>query len=667
MCALALVLGGAPAATAAPIAGGETVGSKTASVPDAIVEGELIVTLGSGRDASGRPVETRSFGVRTASGAYVPLTEASVSRTRGAATAGDTVRVEIDAPRELATSALRAASSDRVAQLLSRSGAVDASAVTVLASTTPSATTKAAHVAHVVTVADRETTGNYSQARAKAVVENGGKYWVRESGGVVKSLAVASLRTMPWDNVCDFIAEAEDAGSGEAYEEIWAEAQNLVGKGAVASKARSHLVVMLPEGCASSEGGPLGWTGLAMVGKNFASGGAIFLIADDQHTAAHEMGHNFGLGHSNLDAGDDAFEYFGAHSVMGASVGDVDGKVYAPPALDPAFREYLGILPASAVTGGQYGKDTTIKAVTSGGVITEKWALTPQNDVFIEYRNGLGVDKNAFYAVSGPSYQFDLGPGVRMSTVVSDANGIPTLYTLGGETGNGGYWATVRQGEDVTFNGGRKLTVSRTTATAARFRITGFARGKTTTKLAIAKMTYGTRAAVRATVSGSYNRHGTVSFYVGTRRVATVRVGAGGIARALLPANVRPGQQTIKAVYSGDATLGGSSVARKVTVSKTKVGLKVDKASTVKAGRTATFTVRVTGRSTASPLGTVYAKVGSKTVSAKAKVVRKGSAWVAVVKTSKLPRGKVYLVHVPARASSPYYLSTTIFSGRTAR
>src|SRR5699024_6295016 len=123
----------------------------------------------------------------------------------------------------------------------------------------------------------------------------------------------------------------------------------------------------------------------------------------------------------------------------------------------------------------------------------------------------------------------------------------------------------------------------------------------------------------------------------------------------------------VTARYSGDVMLAGSRAKRTVKVAKGLPSIKVTKAAKVRKGSKATLTVRVGTVAGTRPYGTVRAKVGKKYVSKSAKIVRSGKYWVAKVRTSKLPRGKVALVYTPAKSTSKLLATRTVSSGYTAR
>lgn len=647
-CALALALAGIPAMTATAAPG---------QADGVVVRGTLVPTLGSGRDAAGRPVESTGLGVRTGSGAVVRLDTETSAAALGQAGPGDTVEAVVQVPEGVTAGALRGSRPDAPALALTRKGDLTAREVDVLRTAPVAAAPRpGVHSAYVVRVDDATATGEFTLAEGRAAVARGSAYWTRETGRIVNGIAVRGEATLTTTDVCADLAVDD-------YFAVWDRALELF-PGVDASRDRTHLVVMVPRSCFDE--GWIDWTGLATIGTGLSSGGLVLLAADDAHTVAHELGHNFGLGHSNIDLGDGsgAYEYLGVHSVMGASITDGE-TMYAPPVLDPAFRGVLGILPAAAVTAGTSG-DNRVRSVSGSSPLSLRFADKRNRTLYLELRDGRGADASAFYAspwAIDPSY--DLGTGVRLSTIVEDDWGIPSLVTLGGTSG-GVVRATARPSKSLRVPSlARTISVRSLSGGTAVVAMSG----ATTSRVAMSKlsMRYGRSTKVAVKITGETKPQGVVRFYVGSKRVATSKVSSIGWATATLPASVRPGKQAITARYSGDLMLAASSGKRTVTVAKGLPSIKVTKAANVRKGARATMTVRVGTVAGTKPYGTVRAKVGKTYVSTRAKVVRSGSHWVAKVRTSKLPRGTVKLVYTPSSSVSKLLATRTVSSGHVAR
>jgi len=605
VCTITLVVVGLPAAA-------------TVALPapaDPWAGATIVRTLGSGRDAAGDPVETTGAALRTAAGDLVSL--------GGAGGVG--------------------------------SGQLHGSSPDVLARPAAAAPRAGTHSAYLVRIDDAAATGEPTAAEGRAGIARGAAYWRAETGGIVDGITVRGEATLATDDVCSELR-------AQRYAELWARAEKLFrGLDALATP-RTHLVVLVPSSC--FDDGSIPWTGLATVGAGLSSGGLVLLVDLDAHTVAHELGHNFGLGHANLVTELGYTEYGGVHSVMGAP--PVGGVPFTPPALDPAYREVLGILPASAVTVGRPGVDTTIRAVTRTGVVALRFSDLEGTILYAELRDGSGRDEGTFYASEGAGGPgFDGGPGVRISALVPDANDTPTLLTVGHVSG-GSERLTLRAGEHVVLASARR-TVSVRSISGGRATLRFSAPSGAKVRLGDVSVRYGRRTKVSARVTASSVPQGTVTFFVGKRAVATARLDARGRATATLPADVRPGRRVVTARYEGDVMLAVSRARRTVKVAKGRPSLTVTKASKVRRGAAATLTVRVGTVAGTAPSGTVRARVGDRDVSRAAKVVRSGRSWVAKVRTRKLPRGKVRLVYTPARKVAGRLATTSVSSGRTAR
>ncbi|MGP7961264.1 Ig-like domain repeat protein [Sanguibacter sp. A247] len=659
-CALALTLAGVPALTAAaaPAVTSPARSAATATPhTSALVRGTLVATLGSGRDSEGRPVETRTLGVRTRGGDVVRLEPGTSSAVLDGARPGDLVAVRVGAPAGASVAELRASSADEPGRALTGHGELRAHTVRVLenAPTAAAAPKKGVHSAYLVRVDDAAATGEFTMAEGRAAVARGGAYWRTESGGIVSGLTIRGERTMVTADVC---SEMSDGG----YFDVWTRAQELFGDSLPSTAARMHIIVMLPRSCFTD--GWIRWTGLATVGAGLSSGGLVFLAEDDAHTVAHELGHNLGLGHANLVTSEGVHEYGGVHSVMGA--GTMSGTHYAPPALDPGFQAALNILPAHRVTVGKPGAPTVLRTVSGTNARTLRFADGEGGLFYAELRDGSGRDARTFYASDeayGPGY--DHGTGVRFSTVQLDSQETPALYTLGG-IADGIEWSTVRPGENVRL--GVVDRVVSVTSMSAGSAVIAFS-APTASRAGLSKLSvrYGKKTRVTAKVTGGSAPQGVVKFFAGKRHVATGAVAADGRVSATLPANIRPGRQVITARYEGDVMLKVSRGKRTIKVAKGRTSLTVSKSSKVRRGAKATMTVRLATVAGTAPRGTVRAKVGSRYVSAPAKVIRSGSRWIAKVRTTALPRGKVKLVYKPSRSAGQRLTSVTVSSGRTAR
>ncbi len=200
-------------------------------------------------------------------------------------------------------------------------------------------------------------------------------FWNEQSNGAV-TVAVTARH--------DWFSTTADCSAPFA---LWEEVATTVGW---AGNPGEHLLVHVPHdtpGCAY---------GLGTIGSGVGDGGLVYVQDTLTSVIAHELGHNFGLGHSSAvqcDSSPEAapcrtVEYADFYDVMGFSWDNV-GSLNAPHAAR------LGVLPSTAQvtipstgTGGTYAlsamgtrSGTRVLALTSGS--TRYW---------VEYRDGVGQD-----------------------------------------------------------------------------------------------------------------------------------------------------------------------------------------------------------------------------------------------------------------------------------
>ena len=140
------------------------------------------------------------------------------------------------------------------------------------------------------------------------------------------------------------------------------------------------------------------------------------LTMSDDHTIAHELGHNFGLGHSDILRDGVEETYYGVHSVQGIAMfyDESYTTTYATPSLDVAYEWLFETVPTSAVTTGTANGTTTLSAVTaSSGTKGLAFFDTKKRMYFVEYRDGSGTDASTFYNQYGYGgwQRLDSSPG----------------------------------------------------------------------------------------------------------------------------------------------------------------------------------------------------------------------------------------------------------------
>jgi hypothetical protein len=334
------------------------------------------------------------------------IVERSESAPVGTADAGILTRLDVDdtvydLPAGLAVDSqtgdevvvtLRAAPSLTVAQALKEIAVTEPADRAHVVSTLPvqgqSATTAAADVVlpvtlgtHTLTILpvywDSPDTATVSSLSGVAVAAT--QYWATQSSGrLAVSPSVRAWAKIPDPGSCDSTAIFSSA---------------LLANGSPTVSEIHHVLVYFPE---RSDCG--GWAGMATVGggKVWVNGSQIVDVF------AHELGHNFGLGHANtmtctasgtrvaiatpVTANCMTQPYGDWADVMGIGLPRATGN------LNSAFADYLGFAAVTDVTGGTMSSSVQIWPLASTTSTRAVKLTTNDGTLYVDYRPAVAPD-----------------------------------------------------------------------------------------------------------------------------------------------------------------------------------------------------------------------------------------------------------------------------------
>jgi hypothetical protein len=300
-------------------------------------------------------------------------------------------------------------------------------AASVISSTEVAATS--APVEHRVFVAKPTNVGGFTLTDAQLLGELAtvSAFWVDEADGEITSFDlpsdpddVAQFKTYETDTSASAVCSL----SGSSFFTQVQEAADLFpGASFFGGGATDLLVVLTPD-----QGCDAGTVGIGSVGSSYTGGGATINRTEPAYVEsvlAHELGHNFGLAHSNVGTQ----PYRNVYNVMAFALSGVNQLTAMSTAYrvgtgldDPGEVETVAIPDVMAPTS--VTRTLKPRADTTGLRALEVTVPGTGRTFYVEFRGGQGQDAGSAYALNASIGSYLFRPGVVVEEIVDVGAGV---------------------------------------------------------------------------------------------------------------------------------------------------------------------------------------------------------------------------------------------------